>query len=238
MRLQLSPDRSPIVPETVARYAYDDQITIESTSFALNLGVGLTTFIPFTDPHHPDPVMGTLGMAIDFRVGYLVHFAHQDWKEQKGDEQWIAGLPVVDLSGIYSRLEFGFAGAEERYPACSAVCPIAPPHAEASCHHTRCYMVCLSGYGDCDGSPSNGCERLLDSNADCGACGLRCEPSHALGTCATGGCQIAQCDVGFMNCDGDASNGCETDVSKSHIHCGRCGQVCAPSESCDAGHCR
>lgn len=46
----------------------------------------------------------------------------------------------------------------------------------------------------------------------------------------------APCDASHMDCDGDASNGCETDVSRDREHCGACGTRCETSDcSCDNG---
>ena len=40
------------------------------------------------------------------------------------------------------------------------------------------------------------------------------------------------CDAGFADCNGIASDGCETDLSSSPQHCGLCGNTCGGGESC------
>ncbi len=49
------------------------------------------------------------------------------------------------------------------------------------------------------------------------------------------------CQVGFEDCDGDPSNGCEADLMTDEAHCGACGTMCggAPSAQgvCGAGTC-
>ncbi|MEM7606026.1 MAG: hypothetical protein AAF411_11790 [Myxococcota bacterium] len=50
----------------------------------------------------------------------------------------------------------------------------------------RCtYRNCGTGFEDCDGNRSNGCEVSLDSNANCGMCGRRCASNQ---TCQAGEC--------------------------------------------------
>jgi hypothetical protein len=44
------------------------------------------------------------------------------------------------------------------------------------------------------------------------------------------------CEAQRADCDGDASNGCETDLTKNRDHCGVCGARCqTPDCSCDNG---
>ena len=56
----------------------------------------------------------------------------------------------------------------------------------------------------------------------CGACDAACPvPPTAIATCASGGCGFA-CLPGFVDCDGEPSNGCELEISdpaRSVIFC-------------------
>jgi hypothetical protein len=56
-------------------------------------------------------------------------------------------------------------------------CPL--PNGEGLCRDGACGApTCANGFGDCDGDPSNGCERDLSADvANCGACGATCTPS-------------------------------------------------------------
>ncbi len=81
-------------------------------------------------------------------------------------------------------------------------------NANGSCLETRC----KDGYLDCDGNPKNGCEVEFNT-LDCGACGAFCNPSHAVRAICTSdsmGCLYNACEPGYLDCDGDKSNGCET----------------------------
>lgn len=65
-------------------------------------------------------------------------------------------------------------------------------------------------------------------------CEEKCGPNMA---CRGGECV---CLSSFGDCDGDAANGCETDLYLSAAHCGACGSVCDvpdASSTCSRGGC-
>lgn len=99
---------------------------------------------------------------------------------------------------------------------------------------------CPSGWADCDEDPANGCEIDVSGDPDhCGACDHACGGDHASATCEQGAC-VLSCDPGFGDCDGVASNGCETDLS-TPSNCLACGVVCGggahASSTCGASGC-
>jgi hypothetical protein len=102
------------------------------------------------------------------------------------------------------------------------------PHAVPRCAAGHCAVrECEHLYGDCDGDQANGCEMLLNTMDDCGACGEVCELANASAFCDTGGrCRFGSCNAGWGNCDGDVYNGCEASL-ESVENCGRCGRSCA-----------
>lgn len=84
---------------------------------------------------------------------------------------------------------------------------------------------------------SNACADLLADPNNCGACGHRCATAaHANSSCQNGFC-ITECAPGWGDCDGDISNGCETNTSLNPRHCGACGNRCAPDQPCIDGVC-
>jgi alpha-tubulin suppressor-like RCC1 family protein len=120
--------------------------------------------------------------------------------------------------------------------ACGHTCELA--NAVERCEAGSCGLAaCASRFADCDDDPASGCETRLDRLSDCGGCGVRCEPAHAVGSCATGSCAIARCAAGFASCDGQTPNGCETDVYADEQHCGSCSRSCAAGEECLDGRC-
>ncbi|MBL8684654.1 MAG: hypothetical protein JNK05_36095 [Myxococcales bacterium] len=124
--------------------------------------------------------------------------------------------------------------------SCGTACSVA--NATPRCAAGACGVgSCNAGFGDCDSSAANGCETDINTSlANCGACGAACAPANATGVCAAGSCDVASCNAGFGDCDGNAGNGCETNTQTSAAHCGGCGVVCAPANAtgvCAAGGC-
>ncbi len=109
---------------------------------------------------------------------------------------------------------------------CGSMCSL--PNAAPVCAAGACVTTsCNAGFGDCDAMAANGCETdTRVTAAHCGGCGMACAArQHAVASCAAGMCSWA-CEAGFGDCDGDPSNGCETDTNVSTTHCGVCGNAC------------
>jgi hypothetical protein len=122
--------------------------------------------------------------------------------------------------------------------ACGNVCH-SPPHAQASCAQGSCGFVCELGFGDCDQNAANGCESALDGDpANCGHCLNQCpvRANSSAGACVAARC-VNQCLAGFGDCDGNAGNGCETDLRTDAGNCGACGNQCLNGQSCRASIC-
>ena len=125
--------------------------------------------------------------------------------------------------------------------------------------HMQSCSSCESGYANCDGDLSNGCEADTQTSvAHCGSCGSPCEaPSVCTGglclktcdaahKCSDNGAEYCidssihveacgKCTAGFDNCDGNWVNGCEVDLKQDDAHCGSCtndcnGQTCVNSQ--------
>jgi hypothetical protein len=93
--------------------------------------------------------------------------------------------------------------------------------------------ACPAGFADCDGIAANGCESNLQTDpANCGRCGMGCGiGANSTRACAAGMCTL-NCTTGFGNCDGDDRTGCETDITGSRAHCGRCANACPAGSFC------
>ena len=122
--------------------------------------------------------------------------------------------------------------------SCGQSCGLA--HAAESCSTGSCVITsCSSGWGNCDGIDSNGCENSLDSLSDCGSCGTSCSRAHATASCAGDTCHIASCNEGWGNCNNVDSDGCENSLD-SLSDCGSCGTTCSRAHataSCSGDTC-
>ncbi|HEY3358551.1 MAG TPA: choice-of-anchor D domain-containing protein [Polyangia bacterium] len=115
------------------------------------------------------------------------------------------------------------------------------PNGTTACSGGLCVPSCSFGAANCDGNPINGCEvnTQVDVN-NCGGCGQKCVNPAGSVSCAGGVCQ-AGCDPGYANCDGNPTNGCETNVLTDRLHCGSCTVACTNAggtTDCQAGVCK
>lgn len=122
---------------------------------------------------------------------------------------------------------------------CGRAC--SPAGAIGDCSTGTCRIgACDPNRGDCDARAENGCETLLTTNSDCGACRASCAPTGGIGDCSTGTCRLTTCTVpGIADCDMVSSNGCETNT-RTLTNCGGCGVTCSHTNgvsACDSGTC-
>lgn len=123
--------------------------------------------------------------------------------------------------------------------ACGVECNL--PHATESCGTGVCALVsCDQGWSSCDGILANGCETNIASDwHHCGGCSTPCDSLNGTPWCFSGTCMCSG-SPGYGNCDGDCSNGLETNLSLNLENCGVCGMVCAlanAGEACANGTC-
>jgi formylglycine-generating enzyme required for sulfatase activity len=71
------------------------------------------------------------------------------------------------------------------------------------------------------------CVDTLGDPANCGGCGVACDPRGE--TCEAGTCALRE---GFERCGGEVVN-----LQTDRENCGRCGVACARNEVCDGGAC-
>jgi hypothetical protein len=111
--------------------------------------------------------------------------------------------------------------------ACASQCVASPA---GGGHLCSCGLddECFADQSCCEGRCA-----AHDEPAHCGGCGLDCTPlvEHVEQVlCAQGACTYERCAAGFLDCDGERSNGCETAVSVED--CGACGRACGPNAAC------
>lgn len=126
--------------------------------------------------------------------------------------------------------------------ACALACNL--PHATAACASGTCVIgSCNSGWADCDGNASDGCERNIATDIlNCGSCNYACPGyAHAQPACQNGVCGLGLCNSGWGNCDGNDPNGCEANLLTDPLHCGSCPNACKDpphgTPGCSGGNC-
>lgn len=104
---------------------------------------------------------------------------------------------------------------------------------------------CQAGFKVC---PDETCADVLDPETGCGdaATCAACALDHVdtVGCSAQGQCSALACVTGWGDCDGNAANGCESNLLTDVDNCGLCGTACAQTRSgcgpvpCVNGACR
>lgn len=74
--------------------------------------------------------------------------------------------------------------------------------------------VCDEIDNDCDGETDEGFSLLIDAE-NCGACGVTCDVSNGVGRCMTGECKVGSCFPGYLDLNGDLTDGCECNQEDS-----------------------
>jgi hypothetical protein len=83
------------------------------------------------------------------------------------------------------------------------------------------------------------CSSLSDPATGCAS--ATCDPCdfpHSTPICVGGACAGGACELGFADCDGVNTTGCETDTRTDTQNCGQCAAKCNDNWTCGAGVCR
>lgn len=119
-------------------------------------------------------------------------------------------------------------------------------HGVPSCMGASCGWSCDPGFAHCaDGDTGCSVETTSDP-IHCGSCTNNCNAgvkNATAPTCAGATCTYTACAAGFLDCDGDRNNGCESESATDAKHCGGCATDCtalvqnAAAVVCNAGVC-
>ncbi len=125
---------------------------------------------------------------------------------------------------------------------CGMIC--VESNAVPACVNSSCAIQsCNAPFADCNTQPKDGCE--INTNTDpvhCGGCPNNCSNNNiAIPVCTNGMC-TGNCNVGFLDCDGNKlNNGCEINSQSDPLHCGACPNACSNNNiavpTCAGGMC-
>jgi hypothetical protein len=105
--------------------------------------------------------------------------------------------------------------------ACGASCPAETGGEFFSCLEGKCVMTCKEAARDCDGLIETGCEVFTEwDNANCGGCGITCNPGDY---CFYSQCGL--CTTGQTFCE-NIGQCVQTQIDDEN--CRVCGNVCDP----------
>ncbi len=151
-----------------------------------------------------------------------------------------AGKTALDGVSSVSDLGATTGTGDGNDQSCATACPTAA-NADTTCTKGVCGFSCHTGFLDCDGNATNGCE--IDSTthpSHCGTCDTVCgavpngTPSCVASVCA------AACDPGWQVCKTDPLV-CDTNTDSDASHCGDCNTECpgGPNSAprCVSGSC-
>lgn len=133
--------------------------------------------------------------------------------------------------------DFAFESDVANCGACGNACASSPDNAASACEEGACVLRCDSGFLDCNGLASDGCESDRNRPATCGACDVSCAGGTPF--CMetdTGETCVERCEEGSTACEGSC-----VDLTSDPRHCGTCDRACtAPPNAvatCMAGDC-
>lgn len=88
---------------------------------------------------------------------------------------------------------------------------------------------CEVGETACGGA----CTNTSTDAMNCGACGTTCTNPNGTISCISSAC-VPVCTAGHDDCDGQATNGCEADLTLDPVNCGTCGKSCPAAPNSNA----
>jgi hypothetical protein len=134
----------------------------------------------------------------------------------------------ADCDGTPTYCETYLASNAQHCGSCTTTCS-----ADERCVSSVC-TACPAGQTAC----SSYCVDTSTDRNNCGSCNHYCYASYSNQTtsCVEGAC-VSTCTSGYLDCDGVASNGCETQVANNRLQCGACGHACASDQICASGVC-
>ena len=136
--------------------------------------------------------------------------------------------PMLDCrNGAVDGCETNVGLDLENCGQCGTRCPDVTNGA-AACAEGACAVgSCQAPYLNCNRVLADGCEANSSRDPEhCGDCDTRCPSAPNAGpACSAGKCK-AVCNAPFLDCNSDATDGCEINTATDINNCGSCGNKC------------
>lgn len=120
--------------------------------------------------------------------------------------------------GCVSQMDPDFGCARDSCVPCALLHAVEVCGADGAC----AVGTCEGNYKNCDLIARTGCEVDRDTSYEnCGACDNSCDaavrsmPKALSSRCNEGRCVVKDCQEGYADCDGAASNGCEQPLAEA-----------------------
>jgi hypothetical protein len=149
----------------------------------------------------------------------------------------LGGALLGSLAGLLGLEEAAAAPCPKGKKRCKQKCiPRKQCCTNANCRPGATGRVCRRGKCVCP-TGRRPCNGVCIPVANC--CGVAGCGAVASGTaeCRGGACVVAACQPGFGNCNGQFTDGCETNLQASEQHCGTCNNPCGANQRCCGGQC-
>jgi hypothetical protein len=136
-------------------------------------------------------------------------------------------------SDLFPNDDAGIVDAGQGLPEAASPPPTHPPPPSGDDAGPK-PETCPDGRKSCGGV----CVSLDDPRTGCGAPSCApCAIPHGTAKCVSGACAAAECEPGRADCNGNASDGCEVDVTADPKHCGACTTACGTTQVCGPNGC-
>jgi hypothetical protein len=158
------------------------------------------------------------------KISIVPVFRLESGKEVNGDvkDEYTISSAISGISSCTPNCVGKVCGSDGCGGSCGSCSGSTPNCINYQCSAQVCTPSCLNK--QCG---SDGC------SGTCGSCSL----ANAIASCSGSyQCVISSCNSGYANCDGNISNGCETQLG-TNSNCASCGNACTGGQTCTNNVC-
>src|SRR5688572_12270251 len=137
---------------------------------------------------------------------------------------WLGLCALLVVSAACGRVGLHLIPIGERSPRRDAG---STPNGDAGTSNADGSVADGGGEGGGANDAMTAADAMMSEPPDAGmSCPTVCENEHGSADCSGGSCAL-MCEIGYADCDGVSSNGCELSTITSITSCGGCGRSCS-----------